>query len=525
MTATTPAPQQGKTSSLVIRSAVVAALGGLLFGFDTAVISGTTNNLREVFALSEFGLGFTVATALIGTIVGAMSAGRPADAYGRRKVLVVIGILYTVSALGSALVSNWYPFMFLRFIGGIGVGGASVVAPIYTAEISPARIRGRLVGLVQFNVVLLGILLAYLSNYVLAKVFAYEVAWRWMFGVEAIPAVVFIALAFFIPESPRWLFSQDHDEEAITIVGRLARSREEADSEISEIKRALKEHRAMGVAPFFVARNRKVILLAVAIAAFNQLSGINAVMYYAPDIFRMASAGDDNAFLSSIAVGAMNLVSTMTALTVIDKFGRRKLMPVGSIGYIVSLGTIATVFFLAGKEEEFGSTSSAVVLVGLLVFIAAHAFGQGSVIWVFISEIFPNRIRARGQALSSFTHWFFATVISWGYPAIAGALGGGPGLHGVPGVHHRPARLGADHDARDQGHPPGGDGGQARAHRAGEVPRTGLALSSIDSTRRGSARPGRYGTGRPTASSSAAQPHAAGRRTSLSWASPHESPS
>lgn len=411
-----------RTSSLVIRSAIVAALGGLLFGFDTAVISGTTDNLREVFSLNEFALGFTVATALIGTIIGAMTAGRPADLWGRKKVLFVIGVLYTISALGSALESNWYLFMFYRFIGGIGVGAASVVAPIYTAEISPARVRGRLVGLVQFNVVL-GILLAYLSNYVLARTFDYEVAWRWMFGVEAIPAIIFSLLALFIPESPRWLFVRGRIDQARTIVERLTQSRQEADSEIKEIENNLREDAALGKVPFFVARNSKVILLAVAIAAFNQLSGINAIMYYAPDIFQMAGAGKDASFLSSIAVGTMNLVATMAALTVIDRFGRRKLMIVGSIGYLISLGSIALVFFIS--DGNFSGTTSALVLASLLVFIAAHAFGQGSVIWVFISEIFPSRIRARGQALGSFTHWFFAAVISWSYPAIAGTLGGG----------------------------------------------------------------------------------------------------
>lgn len=417
-----PSAASSKISPLVIRSAIVAALGGLLFGFDTAVISGTTNNLRSVFDLSEFGLGFTVATALIGTIIGAMSAGRPADIWGRKSILLTIGVLYTVSALGSALVSNWYLFMFFRLIGGIGVGGASVVAPIYTAEISPARVRGRLVGLVQFNVVL-GILLAYLSNYVLAKIFDYEVAWRWMFGIEAVPAMAFLLLALTIPESPRWLYGRGRTEQARSIVERLTSSRQEADFEIGEIEQALQQDASMGKAPFFVSRNRRVILLAFAIAAFNQLSGINAIMYYAPDIFRMAGAGSDTAFLSSIAVGAMNLIATMTALTVINRFGRRRLMIVGSIGYLISLGSIAVVFFMSG--ESFSGGASTLVLLSLLVFIAAHAFGQGSVIWVFISEIFPSRIRARGQALGSFTHWFFAAVISWSFPAIAGGLGGG----------------------------------------------------------------------------------------------------
>ncbi|RJF42463.1 MFS transporter [Actinomyces sp. 2119] len=417
---TTPAPQ--RTSPLVIRSAVVAALGGLLFGFDTAVISGTTENLRDIYGLSDFWLGFTVATALIGTIIGAMSAGRPADVWGRKRVLLSIGILYTVSALGSALVSNWLLFMFFRLIGGIGVGGASVVAPIYTAEISPARMRGRLVGLVQFNVVL-GILLAYMTNYVFSQAFDYEVAWRWMLGIEAAPAVIFFLLALGIPESPRWLYGRGSTGEARAILDRLTQSPEEAEYEITEIARRLEEDASLGQAPFFVRRNTKVILLAIAIATFNQLSGINAIMYYAPDIFRMAGAGNDAAFLSSIAIGTMNLVATMTALTVIDRFGRRRLMLVGSIGYLLSLGAISSVFFLSG--EDLGGSTSTFVLMSLLVFIASHAFGQGSVIWVFISEIFPSRIRARGQALGSFTHWFFAAVVSWGFPTVMGGLGGG----------------------------------------------------------------------------------------------------
>ncbi|NHU84182.1 sugar porter family MFS transporter [Kocuria sp. JC486] len=408
---------------LVLRSAIVAALGGLLFGFDTAVISGTTQALTEKYSLGSFALGFTVATALIGTIIGALTAGKPADTYGRKKVLFVIGALYFLSAIGAALSENWYLFMFFRLIGGIGVGGASVTAPIYTAEISPPRLRGRLVGLVQFNVVL-GILLAYLSNYVLAQLLSEDVAWRWMLGVQAIPAAVFVLLLFTVPESPRWLFLAGKTEAARTNMERLASSPEEAAELEGEIQEAIADlAQDSRPAPFFTAKYRRVILLAIAIAAFNQLSGINAIMYYAPDIFRMAGAAEDSAFLQSIAVGGMNLVATMVALTVIDRFGRRKLMLIGSIGYLISLGVIALLFFTQG--HNFSGLSSALVLASLLLFIAAHAFGQGSVIWVFISEIFPNRVRARGQALGSFTHWFAAAVITWTFPWIAGGLGPG----------------------------------------------------------------------------------------------------
>ena len=408
-------------NGLVLRSAVVAALGGLLFGFDTAVISGTTQQLKQVYELSDAGLGFTVSTALLGTILGALVAGKPVDAYGRKKVLFAIGILYFVGALGSAFVTNLALFQLFRFLGGIGVGVASVVAPIYTAEIAPPALRGRLVGLVQFNIVL-GILLAYLSNFVIGQLLPAEIAWRWMFAVMAVPAAVFFLLLFTVPETPRWLFQVGRREEAVSVVDRTTGSRDEAELEVREIEESLAAEQGQRRAPFFVRRNRKVILLAVTIAAFNQLSGINAILYYAPDIFRAAGAGE-NAALESVVIGLVNLVVTMTALTVIDKIGRRRLMLIGSVGYLVSLGVLAAVFF--GYEGEFSGFTSVLVLGGLSVFIAAHAFGQGSVIWVFISEIFPNRIRGRGQSLGSLTHWVFAAVVSAAFPAIAGALGGG----------------------------------------------------------------------------------------------------
>jgi MFS transporter, SP family, xylose:H+ symportor len=407
---------------LVVRSAIVAALGGLLFGFDTAVISGTTEDLERVYGIGGFMLGFTVATALLGTIVGALIAGRPVDRYGRKKVLFAVGILFVVGALGSGLVTNLWLFMLFRFLGGIGVGLASVVAPIYTAEVAPPRYRGRLVGLVQFNIVL-GILLAYLSNFILANTLPSDIAWRWMFMVMAFPAAIFFLLLFTTPETPRWLYMVGRRAQAVETIHRLTNSRDEAEFEIREIEQTLATNAEAARAPFFVRQNRKVILLAVAIAVFNQLSGINAILYYANDIFRMAGAGNNSAALQSVVVGLVNLITTMAALTVIDKIGRRKLMLVGSIGYLVSLGALAAVFTI--YDGQFTGASSVMVLGALVVFIASHAFGQGSVIWVFISEIFPNRIRARGQSLGSLTHWVFAAVVSWTFPGVAAALGGG----------------------------------------------------------------------------------------------------
>jgi sugar porter (SP) family MFS transporter len=405
----------------LLSSVIIAALGGLLFGFDTAVISGTTEALKSVYGLSSAGLGFTVASALIGTIVGAMAAGVPADRYGRRYTLFIIALLYFVSAVGSSLAWSWTSFLAFRFLGGLGVGAASVVSPLYIAEISPARLRGRMVAITQFNIVL-GILLAFFSNYLFSGLELGPTMWRWMFGVEAFPALAFFFLLFITPRSPRWLMAQKREQEARSVLGRLGTDTGSVDEEVAEIRASLDlEHHTLRE-PFFRAAYRKPILLAVAIAMFNQLSGINALMYYAPHIFRMAGAAEASALLQSVAVGGTNLLFTMAALLIIDHFGRRRLMLVGSVGYILSLGSTAWAFYKYGTN--FDATGGTVVLISLLVFIASHAFGQGAVIWVFISEIFPNRVRARGQALGSFTHWFMAAAISWTFPMIAERSGG-----------------------------------------------------------------------------------------------------
>lgn len=402
------------TRRSVIFSTLVAALGGLLFGFDTAVISGTTGALEQVFALDGFWLGFTVAVALIGTIVGAFTVGKPADRYGRRNTLVALAIFYFVSALGSALAQTWGGFLVYRFIGGLAVGGASVVAPMYIAEISPPKWRGRLVAVNQLNVVA-GILVAYFSNYLVADLVAGETAWRWMFGVEALPAALFFFLLFFIPFSPRWLVKQGSVEQARGVLQQLGSA--DVAKELQEIVASLSAQQGKQEARLFQRRYALPIFLAWSVAMFNQLSGINALMYYAPRIFEMAGAGASDALLQSVAIGGTNLLFTVAALFVIDRFGRRPLLLVGSIGTAACLALVAFEFYS-------GAFTGHLVLIGLLGFIAFFALSQGAVIWVFISEIFPNNVRSKGQAFGSFTHWFMAAVVSWTFPVVAEASGG-----------------------------------------------------------------------------------------------------
>jgi sugar porter (SP) family MFS transporter len=426
----------------LIASSLIAALGGLLFGFDTAVISGAEQKLQVLFQPAEglssaarsFWHGFLTASALIGTVVGAVGVGKPADRFGRRAVMFVLAMLYFVSAVGSALAWDWYSMVFFRFVGGLGVGGASVVSPMYIAEISPARVRGRLVALAQFNIVL-GILVAYLSNYIIGTLGLGELEWRWMFGVEAIPAAAYFVLLLPTPRSPRWLVAKGREDEARSVLQRVG---VDADGpgvewELGEIKRSIDLAHHNLQEPFFQKKYRGPILLAFAIAAFNQLSGINAILYYSKRIFESAGFGADAALLNSVGLGGVNLLFTVAAIVVIDHFGRKRLMLAGSIGYIVSLGVTAWVFYTqselvetkAGElERQLSETGGWIVLVSLLVFVAAHAFGQGAVIWVFISEIFPNRLRARGQAFGSFIHWIFAAAITQTFPLFAEISGG-----------------------------------------------------------------------------------------------------
>lgn len=338
-----------KSESLVIRSSLVASLGGLLFGFDTAVISGTTGALERVFDLNAWELGFTVSSALIGTILGAAIIQYPTNRYGRKPTLIAIALLYLLSALGSAFPWNWTSFLFFRFIGGIGVGGASVVSPLYTAEIAPPKHRGFLVALTQFNIVF-GILVAYISNFIIVSCHLGDNDWRWMFGVEAIPALLFFVALLSNPESPRWLVTKGRVDEARALFAALVGDEKEAEHELASVQEAIKEERSYGKERLFCWRYRKPIFLAICIAAFNQLSGVNAILYYAPRVFLLAGASEETAMFLPTIIGFANFVVTMCALFVIDKFGRKTLMLVGSIGYIVSLGVVGTMFSVFSNE-------------------------------------------------------------------------------------------------------------------------------------------------------------------------------
>jgi sugar porter (SP) family MFS transporter len=382
---------------------IVAALAGFLFGFDTVVISGANQPIRELWQTSEWFHGFFIMSmALWGTVLGAIFGGRPTDSFGRRKVLIFIGVLYSISAIGSGLAWDPYSFSFFRFIGGVGVGVSSVAAPAYIAEISTAKIRGRLVALYQFNIVF-GILIAYFSNFLLKGVGGNN-DWRWMLGVEAIPALIYTLLALRIPESPRWLLSKRNDEAAAAAVLRDA-GVEDTAAEIRQIReanaRVEKEESRGGL---FHKAYRAPILLAFFIAFFNQASGINFILYYAPEILEKAGLAAKESLGNSIALGAVNLLFTYVGLYLIDRMGRKKLMLIGSIGYIISLSLVAWSFY--------SGAGPAMLLSFLLLFIASHAVGQGAVIWVFISEIFPNKVRGQGQAFGASIHWVFAALIT-----------------------------------------------------------------------------------------------------------------
>ena len=391
---------------------VVTALGGFLFGFDTAVISGAEKAIQQLWQLSAVEHGFTISIALIGTVLGAVFGGIPSDALGRRQTLRWIAALYLVSAVGAAVAPTWVSFLVFRFLGGLGVGASSVTAPLYISEISPARSRGQLVGLFQFNIVL-GILIAYLSNYLLANVG--EQPWRWMLGVQAVPAVAFLLLLFRVPESPRWLLLHGRTEAGRAVLAVI--NPVTVDADVAAILTEQSRTAAQS-ASLFDPQYRVPVLLAVAFAFFNQVSGINAIIYYAPRIFEMTGLGQSTALLSSAGIGLVNFVFTLLGVNFIDRFGRRTLMLIGSVGLIATLGLVARAFY----QQQFGGM---LVPVLLFVYIAFFAFSQGAVIWVFISEIFPNAVRAKGQALGSSTHWVMATLIAFTFPYFAEHLGGG----------------------------------------------------------------------------------------------------
>jgi MFS transporter, SP family, arabinose:H+ symporter len=398
----------------LLKSAIVAALGGLLFGFDTAVISGTTRALTDLYRLSPWLLGVTVTSALVGTILGSMLAGIPGDRIGRRDSLRILAVLYLVSSLGCACAWNWTSLVVFRFIGGLGIGGSSVLGPMYIAEVAPAKYRGRLVGLFQFNVVL-GILLAYFSNYLVGLLHPGADEWRWKFGVPALPAALFLILLFGIPRSPRWLVKKGRIAEARDVLQQMGE--ENAEQELQEIVQSIDTEHAASDA-LFSWRYRVPIFLAVSIGMFNQLSGINAILYYINDIFVRAGFNKVSGDLQSVAIGGTNLLFTMIAMSVIDRVGRKTLLMVGSVGTALSLAGVAYIFFTHRHEN---------LLVWLLVsFIAFFAFSQGAVIWVYIGEVFPNQVRAKGQSLGSFSHWFMNGVISLTFPLMAASSGAYP---------------------------------------------------------------------------------------------------
>ncbi len=388
-----------------------AALGGFLFGFDTAVISGVEQTLQKIWSLSAFEHGITVSIALIGTVIGSLIGGIPSDKYGRRMTLFIIAILYLISAVGTAYAFDWVIFLIFRFLGGLGVGISSVVAPMYISEIAPPAKRGRLVALFQFNIVF-GILMAYLSNYLLGDMG--ENAWRWMLGVQAFPSIIFAATVLVIPESPRWLILKKGN---VNMARQILQTIDALTAE--QVITDIQTHTSNGSKNFFSvfqSAYKRPVMLAVLFAVFNQVSGINAIIYYAPRIFEMAGLGKNTALLSSAGIGLVNLFATLLGLSLIDKFGRKLLMYIGSFGYILSLSLIASAFY----RNNFDGMTFFVFL-----FIAAHAIGRGAVIWVFISEIFPSEVRAYGQSLGSFTHWILAAIIAFTFPYIAETFGGG----------------------------------------------------------------------------------------------------
>jgi MFS transporter, SP family, arabinose:H+ symporter len=403
-----------RLNSVLLRSTVVAALGGLLFGFDTVVISGTTQALTELFHLTPFALGLTVSSALVGTIIGSMLAGIPGDAYGRRDSLRILAILYFISAIGCGFAWNWTALVVFRVIGGLAIGGSSVLGPMYIAEIAPAKYRGRLVGLFQFNVVF-GILLAYLSNYLLGTLNLGHAEWRWKLGIAALPAAFFLLMLFGIPRSPRWLAKKGHIDEAREVL-RIT-GEENYEQELQDIIASIDAEHHAGDS-LFNGKYGFPIFLAVSIAMFNQLSGINAILYYLNQIFAQAGFNKVSSDLQAVAIGATNLIFTMIAMTLIDRIGRKKLLLTGAVGTSLCLAGVAYVFLSHSHEN---------ILVALLVcYIAFFAFSQGAVIWVYIGEVFPNRVRASGQSLGSFTHWVMAGLISLGFPAVAAKSGGYP---------------------------------------------------------------------------------------------------
>jgi SP family arabinose:H+ symporter-like MFS transporter len=404
-----------KLNAYLIKATIVGALGGLLFGFDTAVIAGTTHSLTLIYNLTPAALGLTVSIALWGTVIGSMTAGVVGQRIGGRDALRIMAILYVVSALGCAFAWSWPSLVVFRFIGGLGIGGSSVLGPVYIAELAPAKLRGRLVGLFQINIVI-GILLAYFSNYCVARLGLGATEWRWQFGVAAAPAILFLIMLFGIPRSPRWLVTQGRVEEARTVLQSIGSPN--PDAELAEIVGSIHLERSQKSERLFSRKYRLPLFLAITIGMFNQLAGINAILYYLNDIFLAAGFSAISGNLQAVAVGAMNLIATLFAMTLIDKLGRKTLLLIGSVGMVGCLSGVAGVFF-THRHQDY--------LVWLLVaYIAFFAVSQGAVIWVYISEVFPNRVRSKGQSVGSSSHWIMNAIISGTFPLLARSSGAYP---------------------------------------------------------------------------------------------------
>ena len=410
---TTPAwrgqPSSGEIlNRYLLKATTVGALGGLLFGFDTAVIAGTTQQLTAVFHLTPFTLGLTVFIGLAGTVIGAMSSGVLGQKIGGREALRIMAILYTVSAIGCAFAWSWDVLMVARFIGGLGIGGSSVLGPVYIAELAPAKWRGRMVGLFQINIVV-GILLAYLSNYIITTQNLGDLQWRWEFGMAIVPSVLFLIMLYRIPRSSRWLVTTNQTEEARQVLEMMGSP--DSEAELREIIDSIHLERGAKQEPLFNGRYNLPIFLAVSVGLFNQLSGINAILYYSNYIFASAGFSSASAALQTVSVGLVNLLATLLGMSLIDKLGRKTLLLIGSIGTTVALAGVAAVFYTRTHQN---------LLVWLLVlFIVFFAVSQGSVIWVYIAEVFPSRVRSKGQSVGSSSHWIMNALIAGAFPYIA----------------------------------------------------------------------------------------------------------
>lgn len=396
----------------ILSWSVIVSLGGFLFGFDTAVISGVEKTIQSIFNLTSIEHGFTISSALIGTVIGALGVSKPVDKYGRRPLLMVIALVYFLSAIGCAFAFNAASLILFRFIGGLGVGASSVVAPMYISEVAPAKVRGQMTAIFQINVIF-GILMAYVSNFLLYDLTDHS--WRIMLGIVAVPAFIYFILLFWVPESPRFLVMKNRIAQAKSILRRIDDT--EVEQVVDSIQRQIRENANLGGA-LFAKANKKPVMVAFLVAMFNQFSGINAILYYAPRIFEQSGLSSADSLLQSVAIGVVNLIFTFLGFLLIDKAGRRKLLMFGSVGMSACLGIAASVFM-------FSDVSGMLLLVSILFYIAFFGMSTGAVIWVLISEVFPNSVRAKGQSFGSLTHWLFAALITFCFPVIAEAGGAG----------------------------------------------------------------------------------------------------